>query len=102
MALRRINWNDPLMKAIKAFNSITGNSLTEEDLKKQRSAMELAGKLAAPTGDVEIEPFKVGDISCEWIRPVLAHNPAYVTQMDKYSGIHTDCQVGDVIIYFSR
>ena len=78
MALLRINWNDPLMKAIKAFNSITGNSLTEEDLKKQRSAMELAGKLAAPTGDVEIEPFKVGDISCEQISPVLAHNPSYV------------------------
>ena len=78
MALKKINLNDPLMKAIKAFNSITGKTLTEEDLKKQRSAMELAGKLAAPTGDVSIEPFQVGDISCEMICPDLAHNPTYV------------------------
>ena len=34
MAIRNINWNDPLMKAIKAFNSIGGHSLTKEDLKK--------------------------------------------------------------------
>ena len=47
MALRKINWNDPLMRAIKAFNSIGGNSLTKEDLKRQRSAMDRAGKLAA-------------------------------------------------------
>lgn len=78
MALKKINLNDPLMKAIKAFNSITGNSLTEDDLKKQRAAMELAGKLAAPTGDVSIETFQVGDISCEMISPDLAHNPSYV------------------------
>ncbi len=78
MALLKINWNDPLMKAIKAFNSIGGNSLTEEDLKKQRSAMDRAGKLAAPTGGVSIKSFSVDNISCEWIRPELAHNPQYV------------------------
>lgn len=78
MALKKINLNDPLMKAIKAFNSITGNSLTEDDLKKQRAAMELAGKLAAPTDDVSIESFQVENISCEMISPDLAHNPTYV------------------------
>lgn len=78
MALRKINWNDPLMRAIKAFNSIGGNSLTKEDLKRQRSAMDRAGRLAAPKGDVSIEAFKVQEISCEWIQPEMARNPQYV------------------------
>ena len=78
MALININWNDPLMKAIKAFNSIGGNSLTKEDLKRQRSAMDRAGKLAAPKGDISVTTFKVQGISCEWVKPDLAHNPQYV------------------------
>lgn len=78
MALLKINLNDPLMKAIKAVNTITGKSLTEEDLKKQRAAMERAGRLAAPTGGVTLEEFSVDGISCEWVKPDLAHNPQYV------------------------
>jgi len=78
MALLKINLNDPLMKALKAVNSIGGKSLTEEDLKKQRAAMEVAGKLAAPTGDVTVEGFSIDDISCEWVKPDFAHNPQYV------------------------
>ena len=65
------------MKALKAINTISGKSLTEADLKRQRAAMERAGKLAAPTGDVEIEEFSVGGIPCESIRPEYAHNPRY-------------------------
>lgn len=78
MALLKLNLNDPLMIAIKAVNSIGGKSLTEEDLKRQRSAMERAGKLAAPTSDVTVEEFKVKNIACEWVRPDFAHNPQYV------------------------
>ncbi|CBK73041.1 Esterase/lipase [Butyrivibrio fibrisolvens 16/4] len=40
--------------------------------------MELAGKLAAPTGGVTLEAFKVKKIPCEWVKPELAHNPQYV------------------------
>jgi len=76
--LKNINLNDPLMKAIKAVNSIGGKSLTEEDLKKQRSSMELAGRLAAPSGGFSTEEFLVGQIRCEWVKPDLAHNPTYV------------------------
>ncbi len=68
---------DPLMKALKAINSISGNSLTEADILRQRAAMERAGKLAAPTGDVEVHPFKVGDVQCERLVPEFAHNPQY-------------------------
>ncbi len=78
MALLKINLNDPLLKALKAVNSITGKSLTEEDLKRQRAGMEMAGKLAAPTSDVTVEGFCVENISCEWVKPELAHNPQYV------------------------
>lgn len=78
MALLNINLSDPLMKALKAVNSIAGKSLTEDDLRRQRSAMELAGKLAAPTGGVALEGFSVGSIACEWVKPELAHNPQYV------------------------
>ena len=78
MALLKINFNDPLMKAIKAVNSIADKSLTEEDLKRQRAAMERAGKLAAPTSGVTIEELSVDEIACEWVKPDLAHNPTYV------------------------
>jgi len=72
-----IRMKDPLMKALKAINSISGNSLTEADILHQRAAMERAGKLAAPTGDVEVHPFKVGDVQCERLVPEFAHNPQY-------------------------
>ena len=78
MALLKINFNDPLMKALKAVNSITGKSVTEEDLKRQRAGMEMAGRLAAPTSDVTVDSFLIGDISCEWVKPDFAHNPQYV------------------------
>ncbi len=78
MAILNLNFSDPLMKAIKAINSITGNSLTEEDLKKQRAAMERAGRLAASTGGVTVTPFKVTNIACEWVKPDFAHNPNYI------------------------
>ena len=73
-----LNLNDPLMMALKAVNSISGNSLTEADIKRQRAAMETAGKLAAPRGEVEVTPFSVGSVSCEWVKPEFAHNPQYV------------------------
>ncbi len=69
MALRTFHLNDPLMRAIKAVNSIGGNSLTEEDLKRQRTAMELAGRLAAPSGGVKIDSLMLGDMACEWVLP---------------------------------
>ena len=78
MALRTLNFSDPLMKALKAVNSIGGKTLTEEDLKKQRSSMELAGKVASPASGITIDSFSLGSIACEWIHPDLAHNPNYV------------------------
>lgn len=78
MAILKINLNDPLMKAIKAVNSIGGKSLTQEDLKKQRSSMELASKLATPNDGFTVESFIAEGVSCEWVKPDLAHNPNYI------------------------
>ena len=82
MTILNLNLNDPLMKALKAVNSIGGKSLTEEDLKRQRSSMELAGRLAAPSDDVTVTPFTIGEgkgaLPCEWVKPDFAHNPKYI------------------------
>ena len=67
MALRTLNFSDPLMKALKAVNSIGGKTLTEEDLKKQRSSMELAGKVASPASGITID-FKL-------LHPLKAESP---------------------------
>lgn len=77
MALK-INLNDPLMKALKAVNSFGSNSMTPEELKRQRAAMELAGRLASPSSEVEIDAFEVNNIACERFVPHMAHNPQYV------------------------
>ncbi len=69
--------NDPLMKALKAVNSLSGKSVEEADLKRHRTAVEWAGHLAAPKGDVTVSTFAVGDIPCDSVRPDFAHNPGY-------------------------
>lgn len=76
--LSKVNLNDPLMKALKAVNSISGKGVSEEELKKHRSAMEHAAKLATPTGNLSVESFLVGNIECEWVKSDLAHNPSAV------------------------
>lgn len=76
--LNKVNFNDPLMKAIKAVNSIGGNTLSEEELRRHRSTMEHAARLATPTGNLSVEAFTVGSIACEWIRSDLGHNPSTI------------------------
>ena len=66
-----------LMKALKAVNFISDSSVSGEKLKRHRVAMERAGRIAAPKGDVDVTAFTVGNIACESIRPELAHNPRY-------------------------
>ena len=69
--------NSTLMKALKAVNFISGSSVSGEKLKRHRAAMERAGMIAAPRGEIEISPFEAGGIACEAIRPEYAHNPQY-------------------------
>ena len=72
---------DPLMKAIKAAYSISGNSASVElsDVEKQRSSMELFGKIASLPIGVKTETFSVlskegHEIRCEKVRPEFLHH----------------------------
>ena len=69
--------NNPLIKALKAVNFISGKNMTEAELKKHRKLAEWAGRLATPKGDFKIDRFKVGKIRCEAVTPDFAHNPDY-------------------------
>jgi acetyl esterase/lipase len=64
------------MKALKAMNQISAGqtSLTAEDLKRQRNAMEKASRLATPAMGVTAEKLSVSGIPAEWIRPDFTHN----------------------------
>ncbi len=65
------------MRAMKAFNFISGSSAEEEDLKKHRESVEKMSRLVTPKDDVNIAHFKVGDIDCEAIRSCNNFNPHY-------------------------
>lgn len=69
--------NNPLIRALKAVNFISGRNMTEAELKKHRKLAEWAGRLATPKGDFKINRFKVGKIRCEAVTPDFAHNPDY-------------------------
>ncbi|MCR5322345.1 MAG: alpha/beta hydrolase [Lachnospiraceae bacterium] len=65
------------MKTLKKVNFLSGKYVTGAELNKHRRNVELAGRLAAPKANVEINGFSVGDIPCEEVRPEYAHNPRY-------------------------
>ena len=69
--------NERLLKAMRAVNFISGRSVSEADLKNHRKAVERAGRLTAPKGNVITSAFKVGDIACEAVKPEFAYNPQY-------------------------
>lgn len=74
------NLSDPFIKALKAVNQISAGqtTLTQEDLRRQRSSMELAARLAAPALGVSTENLTIEDIPAQWIRPDYIHNTSCV------------------------
>ena len=66
-----------LLKALKTVNFISGKSMTDEELLKHRKLVEWVGRMATPKGDVKVRKFKIGDMSCETVKPDYAHNPGY-------------------------
>lgn len=66
---------DFLMKTIKAVRSSTNTSvkLTPEEMAKQRSDSERLAKLVTPSAIIEVEPFSVGSIPCERVKPKFVH-----------------------------
>lgn len=74
------NLSDPFMKALRAVNqiSIGQTTLSEDDLKRQRSSMELASKLATPPIGVSTEKIQVNDMIAEWNHPDFVHNTSKI------------------------
>ncbi len=70
----------PLMQAIKAVHSAAsaGDSLIEEDLKRQRAGQDLFSKLATPPIGLKCVALNVGNIKCEWVSPGIGHEKKHI------------------------
>lgn len=76
----RIHKMDPFLKALRAANQrrMGQTQLTDEDLKKERSSLELASHLATPIIGVSTEACSIGSLRAEWIRPDFAHEKKHI------------------------
>lgn len=65
---------DPLMRALKAIHSAgSPDSMTPEDLERQRRSQELLGRLAAPMAGMEYTEFALRNMACAWTRLRAPH-----------------------------
>ncbi len=65
---------DPLMRALKAIHSAgSPDSMTPEDLERQRRSQEVLGRLAAPMAGMEYTEFSLGNMPCAWTRLRAPH-----------------------------
>lgn len=64
----------PLMRALKAIHSAgSPDSMTPEDLERQRRSQEVLGRLAAPMAGMEYTEFPLGNMPCAWTRLRAPH-----------------------------
>ncbi|MCR4922437.1 MAG: alpha/beta hydrolase [Lachnospiraceae bacterium] len=70
----------PMMQALKAVHSVAtaGESVSEEDLKKQRTGMDLFSKLVTLPVNTSSKSVKVKDINCEWTVSDTCHDKKHV------------------------
>lgn len=65
---------DPLMRALKAIHSAgSPDSMTPEDLERQRRSQEVLGRLAAPMAGMEYTEFALRNMACAWTRLRTPH-----------------------------
>ena len=65
---------DPLMRALKAIHSAgSPDSMTPEDLERQRRSQEGLGRLAAPMVGMEYTEFALRNMACAWTRLRAPH-----------------------------
>ncbi len=70
--------NNPLIKALKVVNFMSGKTITPEELKRHRKLAEWAGRVATPKADVVRRKFRQEKLRCEEVRPCFAYNPNWV------------------------
>lgn len=69
---------DPLMRALKALHSANlPDSMTPEELERQRKGQELLGKLTANMTGMQWEEFEVTGMRCGWMRVDHPHPQRY-------------------------
>ena len=65
---------DPRMRALKAIHSAgSPDSMTPEDLERQRRSQEVLGRLAAPMAGMEYTEFALRNMACAWTRLRAPH-----------------------------
>lgn len=69
----------PMMRALKAIHSSTvPESMTLEDLERQREGQERLGKLFAPMIGMSWEPFEIDEMKAAWVRPDRPHDKSKI------------------------
>lgn len=65
---------DPAMRLLKAIHSVNApESMTPEELEKQRRGQELMGNLTAPMADMDWEQFDLDGMPAAWMRLQRPH-----------------------------
>ena len=74
------NQMSPLMKAVKSIHAVSssGDSISLEDIKKQRAGQDLFATLSTLSNNIETDDFTVKGIPCEWVRPEYKHDKRHI------------------------
>ena len=65
----------PMMRALKAIHSASSpESMRPEDLKRQRAAQEVLGRLITPMIGMKWAPFELEGMNAAWVRPERSYD----------------------------
>lgn len=85
---------DPLMRALKALHSANlPDSMTPEELERQRKGQELLGKLTANMSGMRWEEFDLSGMRCGWMRVDHPH-PQHYAILYCHGGGYTSGNLG--------
>ena len=93
---------DPLMRALKALHSAGApESMTAEELERQRRSQEVLGKLTAPMTGMDYEEFALSGMSAAWTRLKAPHGSRHAI-LYCHGGGYTCGQLGYARILASK
>ena len=93
---------DPLMRALKALHSAGApESMTAEELERQRRSQEVLGKLTAPMTGMDYEEFALSGMSAAWTRLKAPHGSHHAI-LYCHGGGYTCGQLGYARILASK
>ena len=93
---------DPLMRALKALHSAGApESMTAEELERQRRSQEVLGKLTAPMTGMDYEEFALSGMSAAWTRLKAPHGSRHAI-LYCHGGGYTCGQLGYARVLASK